>query len=75
MTGHRKLLLVLLGVVSAFLMMAQLALDQLVVSGAARHKTLVKAHEYIGYLAITLALVYVLVSLWSIINAPTRPKA
>jgi hypothetical protein len=75
MTGPRKLLLILLGVVSAFLMVGQLALGQLILSGAmgAREK-LIKAHQHNGYAAIALALVYVLVSLWTVINTPTRPK-
>ncbi|HEU5117988.1 MAG TPA: hypothetical protein VFT74_15295 [Isosphaeraceae bacterium] len=76
MTGPRKLLLILMGVVSAFLMVAQLALGQLILSGATgTREKLIKAHQHTGYSAIALALAYVLISLWTIINAPTKPKA
>jgi hypothetical protein len=75
MTGPRKLLLILLGVVSAFLMVGQLALGQLILSGTTRREALIKAHQHNGYLSISLALAYVLISLWAIINTPNRPKA
>lgn len=75
MTGSRKLLLILLGTVSGFLMVGQLALGQLILSGAmGTREKLIKAHQHTGYTTIAVSLVYVLLSLWTIINAPTKPK-
>lgn len=76
MSGPTKLLLILLGTVSGFLLTAQLVLGQvLAAGGTGGREKLIKAHQHTGYLAIALALTYVLTSIWSIINAPTKPKA
>ncbi len=75
MTGPRKLLLILLGVVSAFFLVAQLALGQLILTGGTdMREKLIKAHQHTGYTAIALALAYVLLSLWTVINSPTKPR-
>lgn len=71
MTGAQKITLLALGFLAAILILAQLALGQLIVSGNAR---LVKSHQHTGYLTVGISLVYILLSLWFTVTAPTRPK-
>jgi hypothetical protein len=71
MTGAQKIVLLALGFVAAFLVLAQLVLGQLILSGRAE---LVKAHQHTGYMTVGVSLVYILISLWFTVTAPTRSK-
>jgi hypothetical protein len=57
-----RLFLLLLGLVSALLIIGQLVMGQLIVSGNAS-QGLVKAHQHSGYTTVLLSLVYILISL------------
>ncbi len=72
MSTTQKIILFLLGGLSALLIVAQLVLGQLILSGRA---DLIKAHQHSGYLAVTVALVYIVVSLAMVAMQPGRPKA
>ena len=72
MTGTQKIVLLVLGFLSAFLIVAQLVLGQLILAGNA---SLVKSHQHTGYMTVAFSVVYILVSLWMVVNAPTKPKA
>lgn len=52
--------LILLGVVAALLIVGQLVLGQLILSGRVN---LVKAHQHSGYTAVLVSLVYIVLSL------------
>lgn len=71
MTGAQKIVLLALGFLAAFLILAQLVLGQLIVSGRAE---LVKSHQHTGYMTVAVALVYILLSLWFAVTSPTRSK-
>lgn len=58
--GH--LFLILLGIVSALLILGQLAMGQLIVMGRAG-QGLVKAHQHSGYTTVLLSLAYIILSL------------
>lgn len=55
-----RMFLILLGVVAALLIMGQLVLGQLILSGRVN---LVKAHQHSGYTAVLVSLVYIVLSL------------
>lgn len=71
MTGAQKIVLLALGFLAAFLILAQLVLGQLIVSGQAN---LVKSHQHTGYMTVAVALIYILTSLWFTVSSPTRSK-
>jgi cytochrome b561 len=75
MTSNQKLVLLVLGVLSAFLIVGQLAVGQIMLSGGGELVTqLRKTHQHLGYTVVAVSLVYVLTSLWMIINSPTQPR-
>jgi hypothetical protein len=67
-----KPFLIVLGFLAALLIIGQLVLGQLILSGRA---DLVKAHQHSGYTAVVVALVYIGLSLPKIIALPRTPKA
>jgi hypothetical protein len=71
MTGAQKIVMLALGFLAAFLIVAQLVLGQLILAG---NTGLVKAHQHSGYTAVAVSLIYILTSLWFAITAPTRTK-
>jgi hypothetical protein len=76
MTSNQKLLLLLLGTAAAFLMVAQLALGQILLAGGGDMRArLLKTHQHTGYTTVAVVLAYVVVSLWLVVNSPTRPKS
>jgi hypothetical protein len=64
-----KPFLLILGSLAAALILAQLVMGQLIVSGNVK---LVKAHQHSGYLAVAVSLLYIALSLPRI---AARPKA
>jgi hypothetical protein len=73
MRPWKKATLVVLGAIAALLIISQLVMGQLIVSGYADPK-LIKAHQHTGYSTVVVALVYIAASLTSLITLPTRPK-
>ena len=71
MSKTRKTVLIVLGVVSAILIVGQLVLGQLILSG---RSNLIKAHQHSGYTAVLVSLVYIIGSLMTLASLPTRPK-
>ncbi|WZO96722.1 hypothetical protein EP7_003727 [Isosphaeraceae bacterium EP7] len=69
MNGPRKLVLVILGFISALLILSQLVMGQLIVGGNVK---LIKSHQHTGYLAVVVALLYIGASLPAILSIPTR---
>src|SRR5437764_1054118 len=66
-----KPFLIILGFVSAALIIAQLTIGQLIV--ASHDPRLIKTHQHTGYLTVVVALLYILVSLPA--SAPPPPTA
>jgi hypothetical protein len=71
MTPARKVTLIVLGLLAAVLIVAQLVMGQLILSG---RPDLIKAHQHSGYSAVVVCLVYIALSLITVANLPTRPK-
>ncbi|SIN97093.1 hypothetical protein SAMN05444166_1843 [Singulisphaera sp. GP187] len=65
-----KPLLMILGILSALLIVAQLVMGQLILSGQAEW---IKRHQHSGYLTVVVALVYIVLSLPKIASLPKRP--
>lgn len=65
-----KPLLMILGILSALLIVAQLVMGQLILSGQAEW---VKRHQHSGYLTVVVALLYIVLSLPKIASLPKRP--
>ena len=63
-----KPLLIILGFLAAALIIAQVALGQLILSGS----DLRKAHQHTGYLTVAVSLVYIVLSLITIVSTPKR---
>ena len=72
MTKYRKLLLVVLGILSALAITCQLVLGQLILGG---NTQLVKAHQHSGYTTVVLALIYIMVSLTTIFSLPIESES
>jgi predicted permease len=70
LTSNQKLASMLLGVVSAFLIVAQLVLGELIRRG----ENLRDIHRRSGHLTFVVIIVYIFMTLWFLINTPTRPK-
>jgi hypothetical protein len=66
-----KPILMILGVLSAVLIVGQLVMGQLILSGRAN---LIKSHQHSGYLTVVVSLVYVALSLAAIASMPRREK-
>ena len=76
MNRKLKATLVILGIVSAALIVTQLVLGLLIIRGAAEGGAslvkLIKMHQHSGYLAVTVSLIYVALSLSAIIATPGK---
>jgi hypothetical protein len=66
-----RTLLLFLGALSAVLILAQLVMGQLIVSGQPQ---LIKGHQHTGYMTVVVALVYIVLSLMTIASMK-REKA
>lgn len=66
-----KTVLLVLGGLSALLILAQLVMGQLILSGQAEW---VKRHQHSGYLTVVVALIYIVLSLIQIANTPARDR-
>lgn len=65
-----KPLVMILGFVSAALIILQLVLGQLIVSS--HDPKLIKTHQHLGYLTVLVAVVYIVLSLITIASIPRR---
>lgn len=77
MTSNQKLLSLLLGAVAAVLVVAQFAMGQILTSPGTEGDLRVgvlKAHKHSGHLMVAVCLVYILMTMWWIVNSPTRRK-
>ena len=72
MNAALKTTLIILGFLSAILILSQLAMGLLIVQGA--DAKMIKMHQHSGYLTVTVVLVYILFSLSKIISIPTQSK-
>lgn len=72
MSSASKTFLLILGVLTAVLIVAQLVMGQLILSGRAN---LIKAHQHSGYTTVVLAIVYIAFSLRAIASVPTRSRS
>lgn len=66
-----KVFLLVLGTLSALLIVAQLIMGQLIVN---RQTEWIKTHQHSGYLTVAVALVYIVFSLMAIASMPPRGK-
>lgn len=66
-----KLFLMIFGTVSALLIVSQLVMGQLILSGQAEW---IKRHQHSGYLTVVVALVYIVLSLVTIASMPKRER-
>jgi len=67
-----KPFLVILGLLAAFLIVAQLVMGLLILQGQA---TLQKAHQHSGFLTVAVSLVYIAWSLAMIVSTPKRSSS
>ncbi len=77
MTSNQKLLSLLLGVIALILVIAQFAMAQILTSTAAGEMRLsvLKIHKHSGHLMVVVCVVYILMTMWWMVNSPTRLKA
>jgi len=77
MNPKLKPVLLILGLLAALLVVSQLTMGLLIVRGGLGYDLtkLIKAHQHSGYLTVTVALIYILVSLVAIVRTPSRPRA
>jgi hypothetical protein len=69
-----RVFLLILGTLSGLLIVAQLVMGQMLVSGVGDRAMWIKRHQHTGYLAVVLALVYIVFSLMVIASMPKRGK-
>ena len=69
MPVRRRLILIGLGFLAAFLILAQLILGQLILAGQIELK---KAHQHSGYLTVTVVLIQIATSIWFALTAPEQ---
>lgn len=69
MSGTSKTLLLIGGILTALLIIGQLVMGQLILSGRA---DMIKSHQHSGYLTVAITLLYVAGSLMAIVKIPTR---
>lgn len=75
MTSNQKLLVMVLGVFSAILIASQFVMGQILVSAGGELKaSVLKMHKHSGHLMVAVSLAYVFLTLWWVINSPTRRK-
>jgi hypothetical protein len=63
--------LLILGTISALLIVSQLVMGQLILSGQAEW---IKRHQHSGYLTVVVSLIYIVFSLMAIASMPKREK-
>lgn len=66
-----RTMLLILGALSAILVLAQLVMGQLIVGGSV---ALIKSHQHTGYLTVLVAIVYIGLSLAFIASTPNHNK-
>ena len=66
-----KPFLMIFGIVSALLIVSQLVMGQLIVSGQTEW---IKRHQHSGYLTVVVALIYIVFSLMAIASMPKRER-
>ncbi len=66
-----KPFLMIFGIISALLIVSQLVMGQLIVSG---HAEWIKRHQHSGYLTVVVALIYIVFSLMAIASMPKRER-
>jgi hypothetical protein len=76
MNPKLKPVLLILGLLAAFLIVSQLVMGLLIVRGGGSLDLtkLIKAHQHSGYLTVTVVLIYIVLSLSAIASSPGRPK-
>ncbi len=76
MNAKLKPILLILGSLAAILIVTQLVMGLLIVRGGGSLNLagLVKAHQHSGYLTVTVALLYIALSLSAISSVPGRPR-
>jgi hypothetical protein len=67
-----KPFLMILGILSALLILAQLVMGQLILSG--HDPKMITRHQHSGYLTVVVALIYIGFSLPAIASMPRRPR-
>jgi len=67
-----KPLVMILGFLSAVLILAQLTMGQLILSG--HDPKMIKMHQHSGYLTVVVSLVYIVLSLIVIASTPKRSE-
>jgi hypothetical protein len=72
MSGSKKILLIVLGALSAMLIVAQLVLGVLIKT--TQNVRLVTPHEHLGYSTVVILLVYIFFSLATIAAIPTARR-
>lgn len=75
MTGAKKLILGILGVLALILVGAQLTLGQMILGGPPNAARLIKMHQHSGYLTVAVTGIYILASLYAILTAPRAVKS
>lgn len=66
-----RVFLLIFGSLSALLIVAQLVMGQLILSGQAQY---IKSHQHSGYLTVGVALVYIVFSMMAIASMPRHQK-
>ena len=66
-----KPFLMIFGMISALLIVSQLVMGQLILSGQAEW---IKRHQHSGYLTVVVALIYIVFSLMAIASMPKRER-
>ncbi len=76
MNRKLKTALILLGALASVLLVTQLVMGLLIVRGGGSFPLakLIKAHQHSGYLTVSVAFVYVALSLGAIVATPPRSK-
>jgi hypothetical protein len=72
MSGTWKAVLIIGGILAAALIVGQVVLGQLILSGRV---DLIKAHQHSGYTAVAATLLYIAGSLMTILSIPTKTRS
>jgi hypothetical protein len=76
MNSKLKPVLLILGLLASLLIISQLVMGLLLAKGggALEIQKLSKMHQHTGYLTVTVSLIYIVLSLSTIVKLPTKPK-
>jgi hypothetical protein len=74
MTQMKKMTLIILGALAAILVVSQLVMGQIILSGPDNVEKIKKAHQHSGYLTVVAVLGYIGFSLATIASLPARAK-